>query len=182
MVIELSDPTIQGLLIGAVGNGLWALVAQSTGKASQEIRRLISPPTPATLAAIRTAIDNLEKSIKHPNKIKPTRLVAYLKSPDAESIVRQIFATSLVGSKKSITLTALREEFLSSMSKHLDVDELRLRPFADSVLDGLIASVEGSLDAAIKKNVLSAHEAKDATRHQVLLDEILNVQKNLDRK
>jgi hypothetical protein len=106
-------------------------------------------------------------------------LISYLRSPELEGIVRQLFATTLVGPKDGSTLETVKGEFLRSMSKYLDVDEARLQPFAASFLDGLVSGVEDSLKSAIEKNVLSAHEAKSASRHRVLLDELANLKTNL---
>jgi hypothetical protein len=107
------------------------------------------------------------------------RLLAYLKSPEMESIVRQLFATSLISTKDASTTSAVKAEFLSSLSLHLDVSESRLQPFAESFFSILVSGIERTLQTAIEKNVLPAHEAKSASRHRMLLDELANLRKNL---
>jgi hypothetical protein len=179
MTSALTDATIREVLLGVVGNGLWSLVASSGARAFREVQSLISPPQPSIIGAIRTAADRLNESLGSRSKPGQERLMTYLKSPEVESIVRQLFATSLLARQEGSTRDSVKREFISSMSRHLDIDELRLQSFAERFLDGIIASVEDSLRAAIEKNVLSAHEASSAGRHRMLLDEVSNLQKNL---
>ena len=178
-MIELTEAAIRDVIIGIVGNGLWSLIAQSGAKMVQEVRTLISPPLPSVVAAIRSASDRLAASIPAHTRRTKNRLMAYLASPELECVVRQLFASSLIGAKEGSTLHTVKTEFVSSLSKHLDVDEARLQPFATSFLDALISGVDDALKAAIEKNVLSAHEAKSAARHRILFDEIANLQKNV---
>ena len=109
------------------------------------------------------------------------RVWLYLRSPEVESIVRQVFATTVVSHKEAAatTLNSIRKEFSSSMSKHLDVSESLLEPLAASFFDALVSGVQATLQAAIRKNILSAHEAQSVARHRMLLDEVANVQKNI---
>ncbi len=179
MMVALTDATIQDIIIGIVGNGLWSLVAQSGAKAVREVRTLVSPPQPSVVEAIRAACNHLRESIRDSADGTEQRLLAYLRSPELESIVRQLFATSLVEPRGISTLDTVKGEFLSLMSKHLDIDEVRLQPFAMSFLDGLISGVEDALKAAIEQNVLSAHEAMCAARQRVVLDELTNLQRNI---
>lgn len=179
MAIELSDPLIRDVLVGIVGNGLWSLAAQSGIRAIKGVKACVSPPGPAVLTTIRTALDQLQKSTESESGSKHSRLISYLKSPEVESIVRQLFATSLIAPAKSATLDEIRSEFLLSMSSYLDIDELRLKDFANSIFDGLVESAGNALRAMVEKGSLPAHEAMDAARHQMLLDEVSNLRRNV---
>ena len=64
------------------------------------------------------------------------------------------------------------------MSLYLDIEEQRLQPFSDAVLNALLTSVQEALHGAIEKNLLAAHEAMESARHKMLLDEIANLQEN----
>ena len=131
MIVALTDATIREVLIGSVASGLWSLAARSGAKLARDVLTLVSPPEPSVVLAIRTASERLAESIQSGPGRQQT-LVAYLKSPDVECIVRQLFATSLVQPKGLSTLEAVKGEFLASMSKYLDIDEVRLQPFATS--------------------------------------------------
>ena len=178
-MIALTDSVVRDVLIGVVGNGLWSLVVRSGATITKEVRGVVSPPEPTVLKAVRTAADELLESLPDGQERARGRLVGYLKSPELESIVRQLFATSLVGTTKESTTSTIKAEFVSALSMHLDVGESRLEPFATSFFATLVSSVEGALQAAIEKNILPAHEAKSAARHRMLLDEISNLKKNL---
>jgi NACHT domain-containing protein len=178
-MFALTDAIIRDLLIGTIGNGLWALVAQSGGKIFAELRSLVAPPEPAVIAAIRAASEQLTRSINSGPKVEQEQLLTFLKSPELESVVRQLFATSMVAMKESSTLDSIRREFVSTMSKRFDIDEARLDSFATVLLNGIISNVENTLNAAMEKNVLSAHEAKSTARHRVLLGEIANLKRNV---
>ena len=178
LVLPLNNTVIQGILLGVVGNGLWSLVALTGTKAFRGARDLISPPRPSVVEAIRLASDQLLASTVGTG-FRQERLVAYLSSPEVELIVRQLFATSLVGSADDATMTSVKRELISSMSRSLDVDEQRIEPFAMRFLDGLVAIVEEALRKAMEGNILSAHEALAAARDRRLLDEISNLRENL---
>jgi hypothetical protein len=177
--MPLDNTVIQEILVGVVGNGLWSLVSQTGAKAFRGTRDLISPPRPAIVEAIRFASDQLLRTIGARDASRQNRLVAYLGSPEIELIVRQLFATSLTGPMDGATLSSVKRELVSSMSRSLDISEQRIGPFAMRFFDGLIASVEEALNETMKGNALSAHEAMTAARDRRLLDEISNLRENL---
>ena len=63
MILALTDATIQDVLLGIIGNGLWSLIAQSGTKAVREIRTLVSPPQSSVVKAIREASEHLAPSV-----------------------------------------------------------------------------------------------------------------------
>jgi hypothetical protein len=93
--------------------------------------------------------------------------------------VRQIYAAKLSGSQQQ-SFELIREEFLTSFSLYTNIPKDELQDSARLILDDLIEGCEEALQIAIDQGRLSAHEAKSAFRHQILLDEIAAIQKNLD--
>jgi hypothetical protein len=128
----------------------------------------------------RGAIDNLRDTGILSTGTQQEKLWTYLRSPEIESIVRQLFASSLMEPQGTSAFRLVRREFRSSLSKHLDIDESRLQSAADQLLNTISSNVGDALNVAIEKNILSAHEAKSEARHRILLDEISNLQKNVD--
>lgn len=179
MVVELADPLVQSLLVGLVTNGLYSLILQ-TGNALKDVSKIVRPPKPAAITAVSLAFNQLQKSIESDaNAPEQPRLISFFKSPEAEAAVRQVFATSFAGTAKQSTLESVRREFLASMSLYVEIEEENLKPFCESVLDAVIDCAGVALQSAIQRNILPAHEAMDAARQNMILDEIANLKENV---
>ena len=178
--IQMMDATIlRDILVGAVGRGLWSLGSWTGLKGLRAARALVSKEDPVFLSTLNNAAKALLDSGSYGDERQSGRLRAYLESPELQSIIRQLFSTSLVSQDETATLRTIRQEFVASLSLHLDVSSTALAPSADLFFDCLIGAIQHLLNLAVEKNVLAAHEAQSAARHRSLLGEIANVQKNL---
>jgi hypothetical protein len=74
---------------------------------------------------------------------------------------------------------SLRTAFLTSLSLRLGIPKDNLGEFADHLFEALLKGCERALAIAIDNGILSAHEAKSAARHRLILDELATIQKNL---
>lgn len=100
-------------------------------------------------------------------------------SPEAESIVRQIFATQLVEHEGSKHFHALRAEFGAALAFHMGEWESPGEPAISELFGGMVDACQRLLNAAIEAGVLSAHEAKSGARHRIIMDTLGGIQKSI---
>ncbi len=127
---------------------------------------------------LQKALTTIAKSTNFDSKHLTEKLQLFFVSPDAEAIVRQIYASQLTQSK-NIHLKSLRNEFLSSLSLWLNKPSMELEGLASQLFDVLLNGCERALEISVEKGILSAHEAKSSSRHILILDELQTIKKNL---
>ena len=110
---------------------------------------------------------------------KIEQICLFLTSNEAEAIIRQIYAASILDSKEQ-NLAQIKQEFLTAFSLYTNISELELADSAPHIFNTLVTGCETTLQVAIDQGRLSAHEAKSVFRHQILLDELASVKKNLE--
>lgn len=172
------DPnTLHELIVGAASNGIWSFLAHAGGKAFKALKN-----TPATSVAdvYTVAAATVCKEFCSAGSSEWSRLNGFLTSPEVESIVRQIYAASIVGKGQERHIEAIKDEFVISLAIYIDVSVQAAEPVAGSIFIAIFRECENQLSNAVSQNVLSAHEAKSSARYMRLLGEIAAVKKNLD--
>ncbi|MGK7941868.1 MAG: NACHT domain-containing NTPase [Crocosphaera sp.] len=106
-------------------------------------------------------------------------LCSFLLSPEAEQIMRQVYAASILNSKEN-DLDTIKREFLQTFSLYTDIDNSNLEEESIKIFEILVEGCEQVLTNAIDKGRLSAHEAKSNLRHRMVVDELRNIQRVLD--
>ncbi len=103
----------------------------------------------------------------------------FLLSPEAEQIIRQVYAASILDSTEN-DLEAIKREFLQAFYLYKDIDDSNLKEEEIiEIFEILVEGCEQVLTDAIDKGKLSAHEAKSTLRHRILVDELSNIQRVL---
>ena len=128
---------------------------------------------------LQQAADKVSEIIKPIGEAEIDQICLFLTSNEAEAVVRQIYAVSILESKEQ-NLQQIEQEFLKAFSLYTGIPEDELRDSAPEIFDTLVDGCEETLRIAIDEGRLSAHEAKSVFRHQMLLDEIANIRKNLE--
>ncbi|MBD0362528.1 MAG: NACHT domain-containing protein [Coleofasciculus sp. C3-bin4] len=167
-----------------IGKGLTPLIAPVSRRVGRHLigeeileRRKLNET--ALQPVIQKAAEAVSERIKCYEPAEIDQICLFLTSAEAEVIVRQIYAAKLSGSQQQ-SFELIREEFLTSFSLYTNIPKDELQDSARLILDDLIEGCEEALQIAIDQGILSAHEAKSAFRHQIILDEIAAIQKNLD--
>jgi hypothetical protein len=127
---------------------------------------------------IQKAAEQVSDTIEPLGAAEIDQICLFLTSAEAEAIVRQIYAAQILDSQEQ-SLELIRKEFLIAFSLYTDIPEDELENSVTPIFNALIAGCEEALQIAIDQGRLSAHEAKSAFRHRILLDEIAAIQKNL---
>ncbi len=127
---------------------------------------------------LQTAAENIAETIEQIGEAEIAQISLFLTSNEAEAIIRQIYAASILERKKQ-NLEQIQQEFLKAFSLYTNIPEEKLQDSAPKIFHTLVTGCETALQVAIDQGRLAAHEAKSSFRHQVLLDEIATIQKNL---
>lgn len=185
------DTNIQTILLGLLVNGITSFCAQFANKDSQLI-----------LGEELFKEKNLEKNALEPILKKAAKAVAehiewqgppsieiiclFLNSPEAEAIIRQLYAEKLSVEGNKGSIASIRKEFLSSFylftisyGDYAEISEDQLVNVAKILFDNLIEGCEQVLNVAINAGILSAHEAKSAFRQRIILDELAVLEENI---
>jgi hypothetical protein len=170
--------------LALIGKGLTPLIAPVSRRVGRHLigeeileRRKLNET--ALLPVLQKAAEAVSERIKCYEPAEINQICLFLTSAEAEVIVRQIYAAKLSGSQQQ-SFELIREEFLTSFSLYTNIPKDELQDSAKLILDDLIEGCEEALQIAIDQGRLSAHEAKSTFRHQILLDEIAAIKKNLD--
>lgn len=186
------DPNIQTILLGLLVNGLTAFIAQFGRRDSklllgEKLLEKIKWEETALLPILQKAAQDVAEKIEW-QQIPTIEIVClFLRSPEAEAIVRQIYAAKLLGGKEeSYSLKSIKREFLSSFylftiayNPYSELKEDQLETSSNILFDSLIDGCDKALNEAIDEGKLSAHEAKSTFRHRVVLDELAVLKENL---
>ncbi len=128
---------------------------------------------------LQKAADDVAESIEQCGAAEIDQICLFLVSNEAEAIIRQIYATSILSSPKQ-SLEEIKQVFLQEFSLYTTIPENDLKDSAPKIFDILVEGCEEALRVAIDQGKLSAHEAKSVFRHQILLGEIATIKKNLE--
>jgi hypothetical protein len=178
------DPNLLSVILAVAANGLTALIAH-LGHKSKEF--IIGKDFLEKWELEKTALQPILQNVPHdvaenmqwqgPPSLEET--YAFLHTPEVEAIVRQIYSMKFSVDKKRSGLEPIRKEFLASFSLYTGFEKNQLAESAKLLFDTLLAGCDLALTSAIDKGILSAHEAKSAFRHRMILDELATIKKNL---
>jgi hypothetical protein len=109
-----------------------------------------------------------------------------LSSPEAETIIRQIYAAQLAEGENRANLATIQQEFLASFhifttsyAAYAALEKDQLEEASNLLLETLLEGCEQALNTAIDNGILAAHEAKSAFRYRILLDELIALRENV---
>ncbi|MDJ0800888.1 MAG: NACHT domain-containing protein [Calothrix sp. MO_167.B12] len=128
---------------------------------------------------LQKAAEDVAENIQQFGSAEIDQICLFLVSSEAEAITRQIYATSILESKE-LNLEEIKEAFLKAFSNYTTIPENELKDSAPKIFNILVEGCEEALQVAIDEGRLAAHEAKSVFRHQVLLDELKTLKKNLE--
>lgn len=106
------------------------------------------------------------------------RLKEFLASPEAEQIIREIYANQLNDADDSTT-KAIRNHLAVALSLALGQPKVHLRKLSNALFKAMQEGSRHVIEKAIDDGVLSAHESKSAVRHKIILDQLENIQNTL---
>lgn len=183
--VAAMDPITQGTIASLIANGLTAVISHISHHKDRVVfnheENLLSVfrEDADLLRVLREAVVSLTKATQVDGERLKERLQRFLTAPDADAIVRQIFASQISTSEKQANLERVRAEFMACLSFHLEASEEALKYLGPPLFDALLIGCDRALGIYVDKGVLSAHDAKSAVRHRLILDELAVIKKNL---
>ncbi|AKB81689.1 hypothetical protein MSBR3_1111 [Methanosarcina barkeri 3] len=176
---------IQDISLGLFVNGLSYLI----GYSSEKINGFLFEKEEVVNSIIKeTSFESILEEIiseEEIGKIKRDDIYRFLKSPEVESIVRQIYAVKMYPLEtciieKNVSFEDIKKEFNLLFSQYIGTNEKNDSKIASKIFTVLITGCEITLDKAINMGELSAHEAKSKYRFKILTDQLDTVNKNIE--
>ncbi|AKB74481.1 hypothetical protein MSLAZ_1220 [Methanosarcina lacustris Z-7289] len=176
---------IQDIFLGLFVNGLSYLI----GYSNEKINGFIFENQEAVNSIIKeTNFESiLEESIydEELGKIKRDDICRFLKSPEVESIVRQIYAIKIYplescSKEKKVSFEDISKEFSLLFSQYIGTDAKNISDISSKIFTILITGCETTLEKAISAGELSAHEAKSKYRFKIITDQLDTVNRNIE--
>jgi hypothetical protein len=156
------------LLIGIVANGLYDLLRRGLGG---------SPDQRATATAIaEEALVSLKELPDDIAALDTDAVHAFLSSPEANYVVRQIYASTNL----DIPVSDLREEFWRLWCLKTSTPDDELHTAVDELFDSVTCLCERALTNAVAAGNLSALDAKNVRQHRYLRDALDGIKRTLD--
>jgi NACHT domain len=177
-------PLTEGILAGVIANGITSVLTYITPRRDPDSRldhaitHLLEKDEPLG-SILQKATASIARSSSPAEAKQTEKLRLFLISPDAESLVRQIYGIYFVPGERFRSEPQIRAAFLCSLALHLGEPAESAEPLSNILFQSLLDGCERALSLAIDKGVLSAHEAKSASRHLAILDELSAIQENL---
>jgi hypothetical protein len=165
---------VLNLLLGVIGNGFTSVIAYvgraaHRGKKGDKLPELYARNSTAGLL-LQRGLTRSAAMVSLLNRDKEG-IQRFLNSPDAETIVRQIYAAQIIPRQTSLSENVLKE-LERSLYLYLQPGDLDLSETARQLLGLISATCEQVLKEAIDYGVLAAHEATSTARFRVLRDEL----------
>jgi hypothetical protein len=171
------SPLTEGIVAGVIANGLTSiltyLIPQDEAASHQD--RLIThllEKDQSLVTILQKAIASIARSSSLADAKQTEKLRLFLISPDAESLVRQIYGIYFAPDERPRSEPQIRATFLCSLALHLGEPAEDVGPLSNILFQALLDGCQRALTLAIDRGVLSAHEAKSASRHLAILDEL----------
>lgn len=174
---------IENFLIGVLANATWSFLSSLFGSGSRapnsetSFRSAVSADGALTTILMKASA-SVARSPAANHGAAADAIRQFLVSPEIDSMLWQLYA-ALVSRSGSEHLDQARRLFLSSLSLHLGKPEQDLEALASELFEALQKGCERALEIAIDRGVLSAHDAKSAARHQLILDELATIKEEL---
>lgn len=165
------DPALEQVLLGILANGLTAFLARASNE-----------PTPrgsdAVDTAIREAVEVHGEAPEIHDELGGERLRDFLTSPEASSIVRQVFVSHLGSGGDS--LSESRRQFVELSTIWTGIDTEAARSNAERLFSALARGADAALAAAIDARALQAIDARGEARQGELRGELAAIRAALD--
>jgi hypothetical protein len=182
----MMDPTVQNVLLGVLTNALSAVLSATLSGTARiavgdELSQRLSMRRTSLEPILQEAVQSLSDTIpwKGPGPVE--HLCLFLASPEVEVILRRVYATRLGPSDSAdpADLAELRSTFRHTLALYLDLPEDHLIDESSTIFTQLVNACNSALQFAVGQNVLTAHEAQSALRHQLLRDELSTIRMHL---
>ena len=167
------DSDIRNILIGVFTNILSEIVIYF-GKKSGELligRDMLEQrqlKTTALSPILEDAINEIFENLEWNDLQNANDIYLFLGSPEIHEIIRQLYSTYLVRKSESSNLKSIYEEFTSLLGIFTGLKLSELEKTAKILFTLLTHTSNKSLNLAIDRGVLSAHEANSACQVPVL--------------
>ncbi len=174
------DPLSQSIFCDLIANGVCSLVSYTYGRTRSNhwhgLRRALERDK-ALGDIVSKAAASIARTLPS-TEAKDAKLQSFLASPEAESIIRQIYSARSINNKESTALA--QRELTHALALYTGGTAPEMEETGRELFRAILAGIDKALSFATEQGSIMAHEALSSRRYNILHDEIANIQRNLD--
>ncbi|MAF53964.1 MAG: hypothetical protein CL694_13245 [Chloroflexi bacterium] len=177
------DPITTSVAAGLITHTMVAVAGVLTRRASDviaqrdELRAVVENNIQVS-AILKEELRTVSYDADPRNFRLAAKMRSFLASPEAESLVRQIYAGYLTSSADD-HVGSIKSQFMRLSAIHCSVPVDETDQIAGLLFDALVKSCNRALALAIENGVLAAHDARSEFRFRALRDELANLARNV---
>jgi hypothetical protein len=179
------DAMLASVVSDLIANAVTSVIQGIWGMRSQENQHRAPPSVVAyknrLVPTIQRGAAAAARKFEHSDRRFGDRVKVFLTSPEAESVVRQLFSTHVMRLNDEDILRRIHSEFRTHFTAfiHLtpNVDQV---PDSDDLFGLLVTGCEQALQLAIQDGSLATHEAMSAARFHVIHTELGAIRTTFD--
>src|SRR3989304_5667691 len=138
------EALLMAVLSDLIANGI-VTISIFVGERGLKVARHLMGKDDVLRRSLEKAAKLAIKATGYKNKREMNKLTDYISSPEAEAIVRQLFATQMV-EEDSDVVSSIRSEFHSSLSLFLGLPKNKTRGFSGYLFAGLVDGTKRALE------------------------------------
>ncbi|GHO92302.1 hypothetical protein KSF_023500 [Reticulibacter mediterranei] len=187
------DPNTLSVLLGVLTNALTSLIAITGKEAGKQLigkdfLQKWEQEKTALEPILRNAVCTVANDVSWEDEGEEI-IALFLRSPEVEEIVRQIYATYVLFSNNEYQesqqtlqqiFAILFTRFITDYPASIALTPEKTTEAANYLFEALLKSCNVALRVATEQGILAAHEALSVFRHNVLHSEVASIQKKLD--
>ena len=146
MSVPIDPAILHELILGVASNGIWSFLANRGARAARAVKAVRRQSGKSVADIYTVAAADVCDEFCRVGSIEWARLKGYLTSPDVESVVRQVYAASIIDKGKPSYIDAIREEFVASLAAALDVSASAAERVGNSIFTAIFRECERHLE------------------------------------
>lgn len=159
------DPNIQNIILGITGNIFTSFIYFAFGITIKSLKRKNKSNKLEDI--LKSAIDEIFENEAWDGSSKQSQILLFLKTPEVENIVHQIYTTLFLDESKSIE--KIKIEFRLYLDLYVDLTEKESLSTSNLLFKAFQEICNIRLNQAINQGSLLAHEAKSEYRQKITL-------------
>jgi len=173
------DPITEALFLGVVANGLYQVVPYLVDKGKKKLfdKKIIENNNELKIILRNSLEKNIEK-FESKEQSEISNLQLFFDAPEVEDLIRQIYYANLPEPEVDIGLESIKEKFSIIFSLYYPSIKNH-KKISNAIFEILVDGCNYSLEIAIDKGILSAHEANSNFRFQLLSDQLNSIEKSI---
>jgi hypothetical protein len=177
-ILKLAIDVIPSVVANGITSALSSAGRFVSGAKTSKVAERIS-----THESVSTALQKATAAVARDlagNTTKISQLKEFLVSPELDAIVSQVYSVKVAPADSSNALTNIKNEFLLSAALHVNLTAAEIKPMGELLFDAVLKSCDEVLNQLIAQGSLLAIDAKSSYRHNIMLEQLAAIRRNIE--